>query len=231
MLDPVTLYNEGQLSLIVPPPSFSTPPRSTLSPSTDSTTATDEWINSLLQSQQRKTTYYDESLTFYLVFTLSSSSSSLSRSQAHSFFLQSLSEPHLTLASSLSYYEAAALRPPPPPRAQSALTSHYPLTPNPHPSTSTSTPTADPTTRESVLVSSKPFQQIDAEDEEEDAEEKSKVWVGQTKERNWVGVWEFHAILRESFPAFLKIQVVDLTFVDFQLSFRLHFTNRNSPSR
>jgi len=230
MLDPVTLYNEGHLSLIVPPPSSSTPPRSTLSPSTDSTTATDEWINSLLQSQQRATTYYDESLTFYLVFALSSSSSSLSRSQAHSFFLQSLSEPHLTLASSLSYYEAAALRPPPP-RTQSALTSHYPLTPNPHPSTSGSTPTADPTTRESVLVSSKPFQQIDVEDEEEDAEEKSKVWVGQTKEGNWVGVWEFHAALRNFFSDLLNIQVVDLTFVNFQLSFRLHFTNQNSPSQ
>jgi hypothetical protein len=82
-----------------------------------------------------------------------------------------------------------------------------------------------------VLVSSKPFQQIDAEDEEEDAEEKSKVWVGQTKEGNWVGVWEFHAALREFFSDLLNIQVVDLTFVNFQLSFRLHFTNQNSPSQ
>ncbi|GAA5905521.1 uncharacterized protein JCM6883_005356 [Sporobolomyces salmoneus] len=196
MTDPVNLFNDAQLSIIVPYPSSLShcPPHpSTLSSPADSTT--DAWINALLQSRQRHTTYYDESLTFYLVLTLASSAS-LSRPQAHSFFLQSLPEPHLTLATSMSYYESAATRPPPPPRTHSALvSSHFPLTPNPHPSTSNSATTVDPTTSESVLVSTKSFDERDDDESGGDGEKQSKVWIGQTLEGDWTGVWEFSSAL------------------------------------
>ncbi|GAA5953682.1 hypothetical protein JCM3765_006936 [Sporobolomyces pararoseus] len=118
----------------------------------------------------------------------------ISAKESHSFFLQSLEEPHLTLASSLSYYEGAETRPHFQQRTQSALTSHYALTPHPHPSTSNSTPTtADPTDRESLLVSTKTFE--DQGDGDVGDEKESKVWVGRTKEGNWVGVWQFDSAL------------------------------------
>lgn len=229
MIDPATLYNEAELSIVTPSPESlpTSPPRSTLSPSSSSDAA-DLWINSLLRARNRSATYYDETLTFYLLITLSpSSSSSLSRSQAHSFFLQSLDEPHLTLASSLSYYEGAESRPNLQQRNHSALTSHYPLTPHPNPSTSNSTPTtADPSTRESLLISTKSFD--DPEEGEGEKGKESIVWVGQTKEGNWVGVWQFDASLRKCHDYCRLERIFQLIRLFRQLSFKLRFIHQNS---
>ncbi|GAA6011069.1 hypothetical protein JCM11491_005926 [Sporobolomyces phaffii] len=185
MVDPVALYNESQLSIVLPSTVSNTPPlRSRLTPTSTPADA-DAWIQSLLEGEQRTATYYDELVTLYLVVQLAGSASALSRSQAHAFFLESLPEPHLTVNSSLSYYEAAATRIPPALRTQSALSSsQFPLTPNPYPATSNPTATVDLTARESVLVSTRSFG-------EGDEREEPKVWVGQNSAGMWVGVWHF----------------------------------------
>ncbi|GAA5829219.1 hypothetical protein JCM3766R1_001023 [Sporobolomyces carnicolor] len=220
MIDPAILFNDAELSLVVPWPSaVARPPprRSTLSPSTDpgTDTDTDDWIDSLLRAEQRSTAYYDEDLTFYLVVTLAATS--LSRSQAHAFFLHSLQDPHLAVGNSLSYYESAATRPTLP-RAQSALvSSQFPLTPNPYPSTSHASPGADPTTRESVLVSTKTFQDLEKEASARDEDNAPKVWVGRTSGGVWAGIWQFDSplpFLQTSFHEPKLAVTVTVSFTD-----------------
>ncbi|GAA5877879.1 hypothetical protein JCM16303_000271 [Sporobolomyces ruberrimus] len=238
MIDPVGLFNDAQLSVVVPSLSSSSPPvPSSLSPSPNSAT-TDEWIQGLLESKQRTTTYYDESLEYYLVVTLASTaSSSLSRTQAHSFFLQSLPQPHLTLATSISYYEGAPARPPPTSRTHSALSAGSSLT-DLRPATHDRypNPPLDPTTtRESVLVSTKRFKQ---EEDGEEEEKELKVWVGQTWEGNWVGVWQFNSILPFVQTSFYEAKLAITITVSFRddpkldriLSFHNKETNANGSS-
>jgi len=177
-IDPSQLFNDSHLSLLIPQfsSSNSAPPRSTL-PSSPSQTSIDQWIHSLLSSPTRTTSYNDESLEFYLVLSISSQLE-LNHSQALSFLLQSLPEPHLTLAATISYYEDTSNHP-----GEQQLNNVSALNP-----LNKLTSTHDPTTRETIHVMTQPFD-----------EEEGKVWVGKGVERDeWVGVWKFNCPICES---------------------------------
>ncbi|GAA5849210.1 hypothetical protein JCM5353_001524 [Sporobolomyces roseus] len=170
-IDPSQLFNDSQLSLLIPQlcSSNSAPPRSTPS-SSPSQTSIDHWIHSLLSSPTRTTSYYDESIEFYLVLSFSPKPE-LNHSQALSFLLQSLPEPHLTLAATVSYYEDTSNHP-----GEQQSNNVSALNPS---NKLTSTHNI---TRETFHVITQPFN-----------EEEGEVWVGKGVERNeWVGVWKFN---------------------------------------
>jgi len=173
-LDPSSLFNSSHLSILIPESSISAPPRSLFSSSSRSTPPhpTQEWIHSLLRSKQRTTIYQSELIEFYLVLSLPNHP--ISSSQAHSFLLKSLDEPHLTLTTTISYIEGHSQpRPNEQQNKVSALStssSKFPITQN--------------TTSESIHVATQSFDQ-----------ESGQVWVGkglnQEEEEEWVGIWKF----------------------------------------
>ncbi|KAM0753351.1 hypothetical protein T439DRAFT_354775 [Meredithblackwellia eburnea MCA 4105] len=111
-LDPVELFNTATLSIHVPPtpiPDSSFPSPTTLKAIKEGELdekLTDSWIASVLASQEREETYYDESLPFYLTLHLPSHPS-ITRLQAASLLLPSIpsASAHLTLSADLSYVE------------------------------------------------------------------------------------------------------------------------------
>ena len=180
-LDPSSLFNSSLLSILIPESSISAPPRSLFSSSSRSTPPhpTREWIHSLLRSKQRTTIYQSELIEFYLVLSLLHP---ISSSQAHSFLLKSLDEPHLTLTTTISYIEGDSQpRPNEQQNKVSALStssSKFPITQN--------------TTSESIHVATQSFDQ-----------ESGQVWVGkglnQEEEEEWVGIWKFTCSISEPY--------------------------------
>ncbi|GAA5973144.1 hypothetical protein JCM21900_000343 [Sporobolomyces salmonicolor] len=183
---------------------------------------TDDWLSCLLTSPQRPSVYYDEHLKFHVVVTLPPSSSSpLTRSQAATFFLRSLDQPHLTLSAALSYVRRAARRHTAPNPASSvrrsslsALAARASQAPAPVPTHAKGDAAGmggEPLSAgegEAVPIASWAFD-----------EGAGRVWVGKDPEGSWVGVWEF-----ERDVAFLRSSIVEP-----ELALTVHLTFRDDP--
>ncbi|GAA5860758.1 hypothetical protein JCM1840_001954 [Sporobolomyces johnsonii] len=232
-VDAPALFNSATLGVVLcssPSLLSAAPPTTSLSCSSlnDPTLSqqTDDWLSRLLTSPQRPSAYYDERLKFHLIVTLPPSSP-LTRSQAATFFLRSLDQPHLALSAALSYVPGTPRRATAPNPASSALApslsrssisalaARVPLTPAPFPTHSNGDVVGgaggEPASAgegEAVPIASWTF---------DDAE--GRVWVGKEPEGSWVGVWEF-----ESDVAFLRT-----SFVEPKLALTINITFRDDP--
>lgn len=216
-----TLFNSASLDVLLPScPSLlsSAPPPTTFANSQDptATAETDQWVSQLLASPPRTQVFIDEPLHALTVLALpTSTSSSLSRSEAAALLLHSLPSPHLSLTLDLTYPDDP--RPPlstsshsfdhlqsqPPVRGASisALAAKIPVTPAPLPATldeERGTEGGAGAGTGGVPVATAVYK-----------DEGGRVWVGKDAEGRWVGVWEIEVVIRALSPLHFSLFLVE----------------------
>ncbi|BGP00595.1 Proteophosphoglycan 5 [Rhodotorula toruloides ATCC 204091] len=234
MTSPAALFNGATLDIVLsasPALLADAPPATTIAGLADEQLVrdTDRWVERLLASKRRPALYFDERVSFHLVLSLPTSSTSpLSRAQAATLLLHSLPQPHLGLSADLSYVEGSpssfSTGPPPLPTRTSSLTgslaAKVPLTPAPFPALAAGEDYASGQAKEvpSIVGGGTAGGGVQVANVTFD-ESRGRAWVAQGPSGGWIGVWEFSADV-----AFVRTQ-----FADPRLSLTVTVSLRDDP--